>query len=111
MATNNSNSGNPNVDLAYRRRKSAEEMKFQVVSFVLMLFLTLIAFIAVGYEHYTAWFVVPFIILLAVVQLILQLYYFMHMSHKGHEAPKLFLFSGVLVAAITVLAFMTIIWW
>ncbi|MFT4416085.1 cytochrome c oxidase subunit IVB [Fredinandcohnia humi] len=111
MATTNSNSGNPKVDLAYRKRKSAEEMKFQVISFALMIFLTVIAFIAVGYKEYTAWFVVPFILLLAVVQVIFQLYYFMHMNHKGHEAPKMFLFSGVLIAAITVLAFMTIIWW
>jgi cytochrome c oxidase subunit IV len=34
----------------------------------------------------------------------------MHMSHKGHEAPALFLYSGALVAFITVLAFVTIVW-
>jgi cytochrome c oxidase subunit IV len=33
------------------------------------------------------------------------------MSHKGHEAPALFLYSGLLVGLITILAFMTIIWW
>ncbi|MCH1623917.1 cytochrome c oxidase subunit IVB [Fredinandcohnia quinoae] len=109
--TNQTNSGNPNVDLIYRRKKNAEEMKHQVISFVLMIFLTLVAFLAVGYKEYTAWFTVPFIILLAVIQVIFQLFYFMHMNHKGHEAPKMFLFSGVFIAAITVLAFMTIIWW
>lgn len=108
---NHSNTGNPKVDLAYRKKKSAEEMRMQLISFALMIFLTLVAFVAVGYEEFSAWFIVPFILLLAVVQLIFQLYYFMHMSHKGHEAPALFLYSGVLVAAITIWAFMTIIWW
>lgn len=103
--------GNPRVDLEYRRKKSAEEMRYQIVSFTLMLFLTLIAFSAVYIKGFSAWFVVPFIILLAVVQVIFQLYYFMHMSHKGHEAPSLFLFSGLFVGLVVVLTFVTIIWW
>ncbi|WP_453997188.1 cytochrome c oxidase subunit IVB [Bacillus nitroreducens] len=107
--TNNTN--HSNVDLAYRRRKSAEEMKHHVISFALMIFLTIIAFIAVGYGDFSPYLVVPFILLLAVVQVILQLYYFMHMNQKGHEAPKLFLFTGVLIAAVTVLCYSTIIWW
>jgi cytochrome c oxidase subunit 4 len=111
MANQQLNSGNPRVDIEYRRRKSAEEMRYQLVSFALMIFLTLIAFAAVAIEGFTSWFTVPFIILLAVVQVIFQLYYFMHMSHKGHEAPSLFLYSGVLVGAITILTFSTIVWW
>jgi cytochrome c oxidase subunit 4 len=103
--------GNPNVDLAYRRKKNKQDMKYQVISFALMIALTLVAFLAVGYEEFTPWFSVPFILLLAIVQVIFQLYYFMHMSHKGHEAPALFLYSGLLVGLITILAFVTIIWW
>ncbi|MEW9050337.1 MAG: cytochrome c oxidase subunit IVB [Neobacillus sp.] len=111
MANQQLSSGNPRVDIEYRRRKSAEEMRQQVVSFSLMIFLTLIAFAAVAIKGFSAWFIVPFILLLAVVQVIFQLYYFMHMSHKGHEAPSLFLYSGLLVGLVTVLAFTTIIWW
>ncbi|PLR84080.1 cytochrome c oxidase subunit IVB [Bacillus canaveralius] len=111
MATQQPNSGNPSVDIEYRRKKSAEEMRYQVITFSLMIFLTLVAFAAVAYDGFTGWFTIPFILLLAVVQVIFQLYYFMHMSHKGHEAPSLFLFSGVFVAAITVITFMTVIWW
>ena len=105
------NSNNTNVDLAYRRRKSAEEMKHHVISFALMIFLTIIAFIAVGSGQFSPYVVVPLILLLAVIQVILQLFYFMHMNHKGHEAPKMFMFSGILIAAVTVLCFTTIIWW
>jgi cytochrome c oxidase subunit 4 len=111
MANSQLNSGNPRVDIEYRKKKSAEEMRHHVVSFALMIFLTLIAFAAVAIKGFSAWFIVPFILLLAVVQVIFQLYYFMHMSHKGHEAPSLFLYSGLLVGLVTVLAFSTIIWW
>jgi cytochrome c oxidase subunit 4 len=111
MENPQTNSGNPRVDIEYRRKKSAEEMRYMVVSFSLMIFLTLIAFAAVAIKGFTAWFIVPFILLLAVVQVVFQLYYFMHMSHKGHEAPSLFLYSGLLVGLITILTFTTIIWW
>jgi cytochrome c oxidase subunit 4 len=111
MANEQLNSGNPRVDIEYRRKKSTQEMRHQVISFSMMIFFTVIAFIAVGYKDFSGWFVVPFILLLAAVQVVFQLYYFMHMSHKGHEAPSLFLYSALLIGLITILAFMTIVWW
>lgn len=111
MANQQVNSGNPRTDLEYRRKKSAEEMRYHIISFSLMIFLTFIAFAAVGFYGVTATFTPPFILLLAVVQVIFQLFYFMHMNKKGHEAPTLFIFSGALVGFTVVLAFTTIIWW
>ena len=111
MAIKQANISNPKVDLAYRRKKSAEEMKHQVITFGLMIFLTLIAFAAVAYpKTFSPLFSVPFILLLAAVQVIFQLYYFMHMSHKGHETPSMFLYSGLIVGLITILTFTTLIW-
>ncbi len=52
MANQQVNSGNPRVDIEYRHKKSAEEMRYQIVSFSLMIFLTFIAFAAVGYEGF-----------------------------------------------------------
>ena len=75
-----------------------------------MIFLTLIAFVAIGYDGISDGFAVITILLLAIVQVIFQLYYFMHMSHKGHELPAMFLYSGLTVGAITILAFVTIVW-
>ena len=76
-----------------------------------MIFLTLVAFAAVTYARtFRPIFSVPFILLLAVIQVIFQLYYFMHMSHKGHEAASFFLYSGLLIGLLTILAFMTIVW-
>lgn len=105
------NSVNPNADSEYRRKKSAEEMRHQVITFALMIFLTLVSFIAVSYDGFSNWFTIPFILLLAVIQVAYQLYYFMHMSHKGHELIAIYMYSGILIAFITVIAFVTIIWW
>lgn len=110
MDYNQMNANSQGVDIAYRRKKNAEEMRHQVVSFALMIFFTIIAFVAVG-SGFSGWFTVPFILVLAAVQVAFQLFYFMHMSHKGHEAPTLFMFSGIFFALVMVIAFMTIIWW
>ena len=104
-----SNSTNPRLNLKYRRQKNAEEMKHQVITFVLMILFTIIAFIAVWLD-FSEWFIKPILILLAVVQVIFQLYYFMHMQHKGHGIVALFLYSGLVVGMLTVLAFLTIVW-
>ena len=98
------------TEYEYKRRRSANEMRGHVTTFAIMIFLTLIAF-AMVYSGFSAYFVVPIILLLAAVQVVLQLYYFMHMSHKGHEAAQLFLYSGVIVAFITVLTMLTAVWW
>ncbi|WAA10600.1 cytochrome c oxidase subunit IVB [Fervidibacillus albus] len=98
--------------MEYRRMKSAKEMRHQLITFILMIFFTIIAFVSVAYHDlFPAKFVVPFILLLATIQVIFQLYYFMHASHKGHEMPMLFMYSGVFAAFLTILAFLTIVWW
>ncbi|WP_019242439.1 MULTISPECIES: cytochrome c oxidase subunit IVB [Bacillus] len=110
MGHNHDQLTTPQVDIKYRRKKNAEDMKYQIISFALMIFLTLVAFIAVGYDGFSEWYTIPVILLLAVVQVIFQLYYFMHMSHKGHGVPALFLYSGLTVGIVTVIAFVTIVW-
>ncbi|NGP44375.1 cytochrome c oxidase subunit IVB [Bacillaceae bacterium SIJ1] len=96
---------------SFRRRQHKEEMKHQLVSFILMIILTIVSFIAVAYEEFSRSFVVPFILLLAIVQVAYQLYYFMHMKNKGHQIASFFLYSGVFVAALTILAMMALVTW
>lgn len=110
MGHSHDSSTHPQVDVKHRRKKNAEDMRYQVISFSLMIFLTLIAFVAVGYDGFSEWYTIPIIFLLAVVQVIFQLYYFMHMSHEGHELPAFFLYSGLTVGIVTILAFVTIVW-
>ncbi|WP_102347064.1 cytochrome c oxidase subunit IVB [Bacillus sp. Marseille-P3661] len=108
----NSNSSVQTENLKYRKAKNKEEMKQQLIVFSLTIFLTVIAFAAVAFaDTISAWFIGPFILLLAVVQCMFQLFYFMHMSHKGHEAPIVFIFSGVLFVIIIIAGLMLLTWW
>lgn len=109
MNNSQSNSTNPRVNLKYRQKKNAEEMRHQVITFIMMIFLTIISFIAV-YLDFSRWFIKPVILLLAVVQVVFQLYYFMHMQHKGHGLAAVFLYSGLTVGLLTIWAFVTIVW-
>lgn len=98
------------VQLQYRLERNKKDMRHQFISYLLMVFLTLVAFLAVGFGNFSIKFVIPFILILAAVQVGFQLYYFMHMSNKGHEVPALFIYSAVLVAVVMIIAFITIIW-
>ncbi|MGO4887917.1 cytochrome C oxidase subunit IV family protein [Anaerobacillus sp. MEB173] len=85
------------------------EMKHQLVSFGLMIFLTIIAFMAVVSEVVTATFALPFILILAVIQVLLQLYYFMHLNQKGHTWPSIMIWSGIIIAIPTVASLMLLL--
>lgn len=94
----------------YLKKKRSTEMRHQLTSFAIMIFLTLIAFTMVA-AGFSAYLIVPIILLLAAVQVVLQLYHFMHLSNKGSGTIAFFMFSGMFVAFITVLTMVTIVWW
>ncbi|WP_096199219.1 cytochrome C oxidase subunit IV family protein [Bacillus sp. FJAT-45350] len=81
-----------------------KEIKKQYVAFALMIFLTVIAFLAVGSDMIPGSFAIPFILLLAVVQFLLQMLYFMHLKDKDHGWASAFIVSGVVIAIPTVAA-------
>ncbi len=98
------------------RRRGRKEMRAQVIMFSLMIFLTLISFtMVIAFEQnvlgFTKYMVIPILMLFAAVQVGLQLFYFMHMKEKGHGTPLMFMFTGALLAFLTVLTFVTIVWW
>ncbi|UOQ47986.1 cytochrome c oxidase subunit IVB [Gracilibacillus caseinilyticus] len=94
----------------YEKQKRKEEMKQQVITFALMIVFTLISF-AMVLAELDRLFVIPVILVLAAVQVGFQLYYFMHMSHKGHELPALMFYGGVFAAFLTILALVVLVWW
>ncbi|WP_318616028.1 cytochrome C oxidase subunit IV family protein [Sporosarcina sp. YIM B06819] len=101
-------------ELGQRRAKSA--MRNQIMMFSLMIFLTLISFTMVtAYQAdvagFSKFFVIPALLLFAVVQIALQLYYFMHMNEKGHGIPQMFLYTGLMLGLLIPLTFVTIVWW
>lgn len=82
-----------------------QELKLQTGSFILSLVLTVIAFavVAMGVEY---WVAIAIILVLAVIQVFLQLYIFMHLKDQGTSFPRLFIASGALIALVTAIAFL-----
>ncbi|MEK5039685.1 cytochrome C oxidase subunit IV family protein [Sporosarcina sp. FSL K6-3457] len=98
------------------RKRAKNAMRNQIMMFALMIFMTLISFAMVtAYQSevagFSQYFVIPTLLLFAVVQIALQLFYFMHMNEKGHGIPQMFMFTGALLAFVFVLTFVSIVWW
>lgn len=93
----------------YERTLRTAEMRQQVTTFAVMIFLTFIAFAMVA-AGLSKDFVIPVLILLALIQVILQFFYFMHMKHEGHGVPKVFMLSGIFLAASFVVMALYLTW-
>jgi cytochrome c oxidase subunit IV len=100
---------NTNYSNEYYKIKSKEQMKHQVIIFALMIIFTIVAF-AMVVSEFDKVFTIPVLLLLAFVQFMFQLYYFMHMSEKGHEMPALMIYGGVFAAVLTIIGLTTITW-
>ncbi|PRO64750.1 cytochrome C oxidase subunit IV family protein [Alkalicoccus urumqiensis] len=90
-------------------RSLKRETKAQIASFVFMIFMTSTAFLTVASDAIPTGFAIPFILLLASVQVIMQLYYFMHLNSKGNAWANVMMWSGLFVAAMTVASLMLLI--
>lgn len=97
----------------YDRAESAKYMRKQVTQFAIMLLLTFSAFAAVAAGFATN-FIVPIILLFAGIQVVQQLYAFMHLEEKDtpHNGMiQFFIWSGVIIIFPVFLALLTIVWW
>ncbi|GGE41093.1 cytochrome c oxidase subunit 4B [Pullulanibacillus camelliae] len=93
------------------KQKKRQELIHYFVSFVLMILFTVLAFVAVMLrDSINDYLIAVFIVTMAVVQVVFQLYYFMHMKEQDHGFPTLFLYSGAAVAFLTVISFVSIVW-
>ncbi|WP_249869895.1 cytochrome c oxidase subunit IVB [Oceanobacillus saliphilus] len=101
---------NTNKINSFQREKNRDEMRQQIITFALMIFFTMIAFFAVM-MGISSTFVIPLLLVLAVVQVGFQFYYFMHMKDKGHEIPAALIYGGIFVTALVIVTFVAIIWW
>lgn len=102
---------NTNQIDSYQKRKNKEELRKHLISFALMIVFTVIAFVIVASESMEKMFVIPLIIIMAVVQVGFQFYYFMHLKERGHEMPAVMIYGGVWCALLTLAALGVITWW
>ncbi|MDT8859160.1 cytochrome C oxidase subunit IV family protein [Alkalihalobacillus sp. MEB130] len=91
------------------KRQTSKEIRKQIIVFALMIFLTIMSFLAVGADIIPRSFAIPFILLLALVQLALQLIFFMHLKDKDHGWAIAFMISGIFVTVPTIAALMLLL--
>lgn len=103
-------------ELKLGQKRAKQSMRSQVIMFSLMIFLTIVSFsIVLAYQAdvigFSSYMIFPILLLFAMIQATLQLFYFMHMNEKGHGVAQMFMFLGSLMAFLTVLTFLSIVWW
>lgn len=99
-----------NVDL-YEKQQNREEMTKQMISFTLMIILTLISFGLVATGTLQKIYAIPVLLMMAIVQVGFQFYYFMHLKDKGHGMPATLIYGGVWAALLTLAGLGVISWW
>jgi cytochrome c oxidase subunit 4 len=85
------------------RTNREESARKHVWSFFWMMVLTAASFIAVGMKLLPMAIVVPLIVFFACIQVVLQLFTFMHMDQKGHAIPIIFISLGIVIAVVSVI--------
>lgn len=91
------------------RYKHQEGVRHHIVTFILSLVLTALAFIAVIYTDKK--FAVPFMVGLAMIQVAFQLFYWMHLSQKGHRGPLIGMLTGAFVTLTAIITALYWMWW
>lgn len=95
----------------YQKHKNKEEMRKHLISFALMIVFTVLAFVIVATEAMEPMFAIPLIIIMAIVQVAFQFYYFMHLKEKGHEMAAVMIYGGLWAALLAIAALSVITWW
>jgi cytochrome c oxidase subunit 4 len=99
------------ADSKIKRGKVHEGPRNHFITFGVSLLLTLLAFMAVANVGLDRTFVLVFIIFLAIVQVIFQLAYWMHMKDRGHRYAVIGLSTGAFVAVTAFVAAVYWMWW
>lgn len=96
------------TDAGKRRHNRKLSMKNHYITYFVSILLTAIAFAIVWRFDASAKFMVLFIVLLAVVQALFQIVFWMHLNEKGHRFP----IAGIIMGAVVVLTLVvTAIYW
>lgn len=77
---------------------------------LLMLLLTAVAFAAVGFHVISFSILIPIILVLAAVQVFMQVFLFMHLPYERQSASRFFFLAGVSAAIIFIISTMIIVW-
>ena len=92
-----------NGNSGMKQEQKDTRLKTYITGFILSVVLTLLAFSAVASHAYQTNFTIAVIVVLAVIQLFVQLIFFLHLAQESRPRWRLVALSfGVLVVAIVV---------
>lgn len=94
-----------------KRGRVHEGPRNHVITFALSMVLTALAFFAVMNPNLSNTFKYSFIVILAAIQVILQLAFWMHMKDRGHFFARVFLAMGVIVGILLPITAIYWTWW
>ena len=92
------------------QRHRVEGPQKHIIAFILSLALTIIAFAAVA-SGISATFTYVILILMAVIQVLVQLSFWMHLKDKGHLFPIISICAGVVLVIAMVVMAVYWVWW
>ncbi|WP_239616111.1 cytochrome C oxidase subunit IV family protein [Cohnella mopanensis] len=107
MSSNHDHAATGNVT----KRHKVEGPKKHIVGFVLSLALTIIAFAAVAAGEINTTFTYIILVGMAVVQVFIQMAFWMHMKDRGHLFPIIGIISGAFVVFTMVIMAVYWVWW
>lgn len=103
-------SDNQSASAQAPKRHRVEGPQKHIIAFILSLALTIIAFAAVASGISTT-FTYVVLVVMAIIQVLIQLSFWMHLKDKGHLFPIISICAGVvLVIAMMVMALYWV-WW
>jgi cytochrome c oxidase subunit 4 len=105
MSSNHSASGEQT------KRHKVEGPRKHIVAFVMSLALTIIAFAAVAAGEINTTFTYMILVGMAIIQVFIQMAFWMHMKDRGHLFPMIAIFTGAFVVVTAVITALYWVWW
>ncbi|RTE11157.1 cytochrome C oxidase subunit IV family protein [Paenibacillus whitsoniae] len=93
------------------KRVKHESPANHYLSYIISILLTMLAFAVVLYGDLDRSFILIFIVSLAIVQAVIQLFFWMHAKERGHLFPLIFIGGGAIVALTGVITAVYWVWW
>ncbi|MDD9266781.1 cytochrome C oxidase subunit IV family protein [Paenibacillus sp. GCM10023248] len=104
-------SSNSHDTHAPNKRVKHESPLNHYLSYIISILLTMLAFAVVLYGDLDRSFILIFIVTLALVQAVIQLFFWMHAKERGHLFPLIFIAGGAFVALTGVITAVYWMWW
>ncbi|MDR0271442.1 cytochrome C oxidase subunit IV family protein [Paenibacillus sp.] len=82
-----------------------------IIVFIFSIVLTAIAFAAVAAGGVNTAFAVSLLLVMAVIQVMVQMGYWMHLKDRDHMMPILFMIGGFFVASTAIVMGLFWVWW